>query len=509
MDGGLGAGNLLAKQRPIKYWNQVCCVTGQSTARYLLGSVQEYLLWVLHISGERAIRIDTMKIAVIDDDRALCRSLQIHLQRMSHEVQIFFTGAEGLHHLLEGNCELAFVDLNLPDTTGLEILRAFKDSGGKTLTVMITAVQDSKSTIDAVRLGAFDYVRKPLDLDAVMLTVEKAKQLRCSLAQRHSEPMAVPIQPSPYEIIGAHPSIIEVLKQVALVADSHVPVLIQGETGTGKELVARALHNACSPGAPFVAVNCSAVVATLLESELFGHVKGAFTGADSNKIGKLEAAGNGTIFFDEIGDMSYDLQAKLLRVLQEKEFERVGSTNPIAFHARVVAATHRDLQLLVAGNEFREDLYYRLAVSTIRVPSLRDRRSDIPALVQSILERITQELHKDIAGLDKEAIQSFIDYDWPGNIRELSNVVTRAILLARTPVISKEVALASMGKVQPANVFSEGIKPLREAERDYVLKALISTGWNIMRTATLLDISRVTLRKKIEDYGLSKSSLEN
>jgi two-component system response regulator AtoC len=321
--------------------------------------------------------------------------------------------------------------------------------------------------------------------------------------------MAATAQQSPYEIIGAHPSIIEVLKQVALVADSHVPVLIQGETGTGKELVARALHNACSPSAPFIAVNCSAVVATLLESELFGHAKGAFTGADSNKIGKLEAAGNGTIFFDEIGDMSYDLQAKLLRVLQEKEFERVGSTNPIAFHARVVAATHRDLQLLVAGNEFREDLYYRLAVSTIRVPSLRDRRTDIPALVQSILERITQELHKDIDGFEEGALQCFMGYDWPGNIRELSNVVTRAILLARTPVISKEVALVSMGQVQPASVFSEGIKPLRDAERDYVLKALISTGWNIMRTAALLDISRVTLRKKIEDYGLSKSSLEN
>ena len=448
-----------------------------------------------------------MHISVIDDDRALCRSLQIHLQRLGHDVQLFYTGTEGLCHLNEGNCELAFIDLDLPDTTGLDILRDFENVDGNTLTVMITAVQDSKSTIDAVRLGVFDYIRKPLDLNAVMLTVEKAARQQSNASRAYPEPMGAAVEQRPYEIIGAHPRIIEVLKQVALVADSHVPVLIQGETGTGKELVARALHNTCSPGTPFVAVNCSAVVATLLESELFGHTKGAFTGADSSTTGKLEAAGNGTIFFDEIGDMSYDLQAKLLRVLQEKEFERVGSTKPVAFHARVIAATHRDLRAMVAKEGFREDLYYRLAVSTIRVPSLRDRRSDIPVLAQSILERIAQELHNDIRGIDDEALQCFMAYDWPGNIRELSNVLTRAILLARMPVLNKEVVLASMGQNPPLSVFSDSIKPLRDAERDYVYKALLSTSWNIKRTAALLEVSRVTLRKKIEDYGLSKPSL--
>lgn len=448
-----------------------------------------------------------MHISVIDDDRALCRSLQIHLQRLGHEVQVFCTGTEGLRHLNEGNCELAFIDLDLPDTTGLEILRNFENSGGDTLTVMITAVQDSKSTIDAVRLGVFDYIRKPLDLDAVMLTVEKAVRQRSSASQVISEPVGAVAPQGPYEIIGAHPSIIEVLKEVAHVADSHIPVLIQGETGTGKELVARALHNASGPSTPFVAVNCSAVVATLLESELFGYEKGAFTGADSNKTGKLEAAGNGTIFFDEIGDMSYDLQAKLLRVLQEKEFEQVGSTKTIAFHGRVVAATHRDLRAMVSGEAFREDLYYRLAVATIRVPSLRDRRSDIPVLAQCILERIAQEVHKEIHGIDDETIQCLMAYDWPGNIRELTNVLTRAVLLARLPVLSKDVILASMGQIPPLSVFSDSIKPLRDAERDYVYKALLSTNWNIKRTAELLEVSRVTIRKKIEDYGLSKPSL--
>ncbi len=443
-----------------------------------------------------------MQISVIDDDRALCRSLQIHLQRLGHDVQVFFTGQEGLTHLNEGTCELAFIDLGLPDTTGIEILRNFQNSGNNTLTVMITAVQDSKSTIDAVRLGAFDYIRKPLDLDAVILTVEKAAKQRSNVSNMHSEPIGSTAQQGPYEIIGAHPGIIEVLKQVARVADSPIPVLIQGETGTGKELVARALHNTSCPNTPFVAVNCSAVVATLLESELFGYVKGAFTGADTNKAGKLEAAGNGTIFFDEIGDMSYDLQAKLLRVLQEKEFERVGSTKPVPFHARIVAATHRDLRAMIDTERFREDLYYRMAVSTIRVPSLRDRRSDIPVLVRSILERITQELHKEFHGIDDKALQCLMAYDWPGNIRELSNVLTRAILLADIPILTREVVLASMGQTPPAAEFSASIKPLREAEKDYVGRALLSTNWNIKRTAGILEISRVTLRKKIEDYGL-------
>ncbi|MBI2432540.1 MAG: sigma-54-dependent Fis family transcriptional regulator, partial [Candidatus Hydrogenedentes bacterium] len=334
-----------------------------------------------------------MEILVVDDDQALCRSLQLHLEHEGHQVTTVHTGTEGLGRITSGDFDVIFLDLNLPDAYGLDLLREARLIQDNALCIMITGMQDSKATIEAVRLGAFDYIRKPLDLDAVLLAVEKAQQRM----KRRKEGTAAPFGVStdrPHEIIGAHPAIIEVLKQIAMFGESRVPVLIQGESGTGKELVARALHDTSSPGRPFVAVNCSAVVSTLLESELFGHVKGAFTGADSDKAGKLEAAGDGSIFFDEIGDMAGDLQAKILRVLQEREFERVGSTKTLPFRARVLAATHRDLPAMIQQGQFREDLYYRLAVSTIHVPALRERRSDLPLLTERLLARLSSELHK-------------------------------------------------------------------------------------------------------------------
>lgn len=445
-----------------------------------------------------------MRMIVIDDDKALGRSLQIHLERVGHSVDIVHNGVEGMGLLVENGYDMAFIDLNLPDMTGIDILRKFRDIRHNTFTVMITGMQDSKSTIEAVRLGAFDYIRKPLDLDAVMVTVEKAAHQFENLSPGKFQRVFTGAARGPHEIVGSHPCIIEVLKQIALTAESHVPVLVQGETGTGKELVARALHDTSSPQESFVAVNCSAVVSTLLESELFGHVKGAFTGADADKAGKLEAAGAGTIFFDEIGDMSYELQAKLLRVLQEKVFERVGSTRAISFRARVIAATHRDLKSMVAEQQFRDDLYYRLAVSTIHVPALRDRRSDIAGLAENMLARLGQELHKEIDGISEAALKCCENYDWPGNIRELNNVLTRAVLLSRGPVISEQGILSAMGNNTPVAMSPEELKPLRDVERDYVYRVLLSTDWNISKASEILDITRVTLRKKIEDYGLAR-----
>ena len=447
-----------------------------------------------------------MNILVIDDDFALCRSLQIHLERIGHSVDTCHTGVEGLRRLSDNRYDLAFIDLNLPDTTGLDILRKFRDLPRSTLTVtvMITGVQDYKSTIEAVRLGAFDYIRKPLDLDAVMLSMEKATSQLAGMAARRPQPVSGDATWSPNEIIGSHPGIIEVLKQIAITAGSHVPVLIQGETGTGKELVARALHETGSLEKPFVAVNCSAVVSTLLESELFGHVKGAFTGADSDKAGKLEAAEAGTVFFDEIGDMPFELQAKLLRVLQEKEFERVGSTRTTPFRARVIAATHRDLKSMVADKTFRDDLYYRLAVSTIHVPALRERRSDIAILAKSMLARLGRELHKEIQGFSAEALKRCERYAWPGNIRELNNVLTRAVLLSRGPTITEELIHAAIGDETVPPPDNTRLTTLREMEKEYVARVLRATGWNIKKSSEILDISRVTLRKKIEDYGLAR-----
>jgi two-component system response regulator AtoC len=294
-----------------------------------------------------------------------------------------------------------------------------------------------------------------------------------------------------------------VLKQIGVLSQSRIPVLILGETGTGKELVARALHDAGSPKEPFVAMNCSSVVPTLLESELFGHVKGAFTGADSDKAGRLELAGDGAIFFDEIGDMALDLQGKLLRALQERTFERVGSVKPIAFRARVIAATHRDLESMVSAGSFREDLYYRLAVSTVRVPPLRERRGDIPLLVEHLLGRIARDLHIRVSGIEDAAVHRLQAYEWPGNVREFENVLTRAVLLARGETVRDENVAASIGRGPRGQSAPAVIKTLRDAERDHVEAALYAAGWNITHTASMLDISPTTLRKKISDYNIT------
>jgi len=444
-----------------------------------------------------------MQILVIDDDRGLCRSLQLHFQRLGHDVQFAITAEEGEQLLAENTPDLAFIDLNLPDKSGIDVLHTIRDREYPCLSVMITGVQDAQSTIEAIRTGAFDYIRKPLDLNAVMATVEKAAQYLKARPARETAAITTE-NGNPYEIIGAHPSIIEVLKAIALIGESRVPVLIEGESGTGKELVARTLHETACPNKPFVAVNCSAVVPTLLESELFGHIKGAFTGADADKAGKLEVAGEGTIFFDEIGDMSRDLQAKLLRVLQEKEFERVGSTRSLPFKARVIAATNRDLPARIKANEFREDLYYRLAVSTIHVPPLRERRSDIPLLAEHLLAKLAKELHKDVSGIDKGALRRLQAYDWPGNVREMVNVLTRALLLARGNVIAEETILSALGEGVDLAVSPDKIITLRDAEKEHIHKALLSTGWNIKQTAELLGITRVTLRKKIGEYELKR-----
>lgn len=442
-----------------------------------------------------------MRILIIDDDQALCRSLQLLLEREGHHIETAYTGAEAERAMADRASDMAFVDLKLPDTSGLEVLARLRETQPECLAVMITGTQDMKATIDAVRLGAFDYIRKPLDLEAVLVTVEKAARD----AARADRCTVTPIEETNqrrHEIIGRHPKIIEVLKQIGLLSQSRIPVLVHGESGTGKELVARALHEASSPGQPFVAVNCSAVVPTLLESELFGHAKGAFTGAEKEKMGRLELAGEGTIFFDEIGDMTLDLQAKLLRALQEREFEPVGSVKAIALSARVVAATHRDLQALVAQGRFREDLYYRLAVAVIHVPPLRERRDDIPLLVNTLLARLSLELHKELGGIEENALRRLQAYDWPGNVRELENVLARAAALSRDPVLREESVAVTVNLGAAPYTATAEVRPLRDAERDYIESALYANGWNVKRTARLLDISPTTLRKKIGDYGL-------
>ena len=457
-------------------------------------------------------------VIIIEDDRALCKSLELQLKDEGHEVKYANRGDRALEILEDADPDLILLDLGLPDCHGLDLLEEVRDRGCEASVVVITGQQDMKAAINAMRLGAFDYIRKPFDIEEVLLALEKIERFR-KIRLGVSQQVAVESTDTPrvdldsvdsqeksYEIVGSHRKILEVVKRIGLLSRERITILVEGESGTGKELVARALHEASAPGQPFVAINCSAVVPTLLESELFGHEKGAFTGAEKRKIGKLEFAESGTVFLDEIGEMSLDLQAKVLRVLQEEVFERVGGVESKTFKARVVAATNRDLEELVKEKKFRKDLFYRLAVARIKVPALHERRSDVPSLVKYLLERIGTKMHQKIGAVEEEAIRLLTAYDWPGNVRELENVLTRSVALSRNPeVISAEDVERSLSETGTDTPLPTEIVPLSAVELAYVEKALMAFGWNVAKTAKALQISPTTLRKKMSDGGLQKN----
>lgn len=445
-----------------------------------------------------------MKVLIIDDDQALCRSLQIALTLRRHEVRCSFSAEAGGLEAGAFSPDVVFLDVNLPDRSGLKTLPGLLKIPCLPTVIIMTGESDNNAAVEAMRSGAFDYLRKPLDLEEIFAIVTRVERHRGRVEPAEKLPAKALSESLGFEMIGAHPKVVALHKKIGLLSRSKVIVLVQGESGTGKELAARILHQAGSPGKPFVAVNCSAVVPTLLESEFFGHEKGAFTGADRVKIGKLEYADGGTVFLDEIGDMAMDLQAKLLRVLQEEEFVRVGGLEPIPLTARIVAATHCDLQRLVSEGRFREDLFYRLSVSSLHMPPLRERRTDIPLLAEALLEKIAAKFQCRKPTLSDDALQKLLAHDWPGNVRELENVLTRAAVLAVDTMLTAEdlqLAQAGMGKMAPGDC---GARPatLADAEKRHVEKTLDSLRWNITKVAKQLAISPTTLRKKISDYGL-------
>ncbi|MCA9756546.1 MAG: sigma-54-dependent Fis family transcriptional regulator [Candidatus Eisenbacteria bacterium] len=456
------------------------------------------------------------RILVIDDDRALARSLQIHLGADHHDVRVCHNLADGWSLFSDAPDDIVFLDLKLPDGDGRTLLSRMLAHEPRTRVIMISGHQDMHATIDAMRTGAFDYIRKPLDLDQILTTLGKAEQSLESKEKPRVDETVEEMRHHPREIVGRSGAIVDLLKQIAVLSESRVTVLIQGETGSGKELVARALHESAGPSGPFVAVNCAGIVPTLLESELFGHERGAFTGASARKTGKLEVAGKGTIFFDEVGDLNLDLQAKLLRALQEAEFERVGGTESIPLRARVIAATHRDLDALVTAGEFRSDLYFRLAVVKLSVPPLRERKEDIPLLAEYLISRIAEQLGRDPVHLSRDALDELTAQSWPGNVRQLENVLTRAVALHRgnlieaadIPVDTAPEAPDSVVGTRGAGNSNTPILTLREAERQHIESALFRLDWNITRTADALEISPTTLRKKISDYGLERDVAE-
>jgi len=443
------------------------------------------------------------RILVVDDDASIRETFERHLSRSGHTVHLASDGQQALALLGEADPALVITDVRMPGLDGLELLRRVREGADPPDVLVITAHDDMRSAIEAMRAGAYDYLVKPLDLDEIDLLIQRCLSERALRGRIQRQTAAAAETHALDRLVGRHPRMIEIYKMIGMLAGNRATVLVRGDTGTGKERIARAIHfNSPAAAEPFIAVNCSALAETLLESELFGHVRGAFTGAVASRRGCFELAGTGTIFLDEIGDTSPGLQAKLLRVVETREFYPVGSERPRQSQARVIAATHRPLEALVQAGQFREDLYFRLKVVEIAVPPLRERPEDIPLLAAHLLARVAGELHRDVRALSDDALRELARYDWPGNVRELENALTRAAVLARGPVVGVEhLALGRSAAVPDSAETATVGDRLDDVERAHVLRVLVRTGGNKRQAARLLGISRPRLDRLLAEGG--------
>lgn len=447
------------------------------------------------------------RILVIDDEEAILESLQMYFTEKGYIVNCAKTANEGLSFASSFYPDLIILDVRLPDVDGLEILERLRCLSRRSPVIIITAFHDMDTTIRAVKKGAFEYIPKPIDIEELDLAVRKALRVKNENFDKNEIIIDSSFTYEKGKIIGKSKAMKEIFKAIGILSENRVTVLIEGETGTGKELIAKAIHyNSPMRDKPFIPINCSTIVGSLLESELFGHEKGAFTGAHCTKKGKFEVAGSGTIFLDEISEIPYELQAKLLRFLQEKEFQRVGGTKTIRSDARVIAATNRNLWNLVKEGKFREDLYYRLSVAKIEVPPLRERKSDIPLLVEYLIGKINHDLNLKVRGVEEGVMEILFHYNWPGNVRELENVLTRACLLARDGLITVEQLSSIIWKEGEEKKETERsfLRSLSEVEKDHIRRVLDYTGWHFGKACKILGISRPSLRKKIKEYGIAK-----
>jgi two-component system response regulator AtoC len=451
-----------------------------------------------------------VKILVVDDDRGLRKSLTLILSDAGYQVRVAEDGEEGLATALAENPQLILCDVRMPKKDGLQFLKEYRDAGGEALVIVMTAYGSMELAVEAMKAGAYDYLPKPFGADEVLLTVRKAEErenLREEVGRLRSEVRA---DRRFGEIVARSPSMIRALEVASKVAGHPSPVLISGASGTGKELVARLIHRESPRAAgPFVPVNCGAIPETLLESEFFGYVKGAFTGADRDRGGLFEAANGGTLFLDEVGELPASLQVKLLRALQDGEVRRLGGADSKEVDVRVVAATNRDLEGMVQRGEFREDLYYRLAVVPIHLPALCRRKEEIPDLVHHFLKRHRERLGVKVSEIEPAAMQALLDYPWPGNIRELENLLERVVVLADSTEIRTEDlpegVLHPKPDRAPIELSDDDLSVKRhsaELERVLIRRALERTGGNKTQAAELLELSPRALRYKIQDYGL-------
>ena len=452
------------------------------------------------------------KILVIDDDSSIAESLDLYLTEEGYTVYTAATGTDGLNAFVKHAPDLVILDIRLPDVDGFTVLEDLREEEENVKVVMITAYHDMDSTIKAMKGGAFDYIHKPINVEELDMAIRKALKT-LEMEKKISGLLNEPSRSFKVgDIIGNNKEMKEIFKTIGVVSQSRTTVLIEGESGTGKELIAKVIHNNTAPDEPYIAVNCSAIVETLLESELFGHEKGSFTGAVVRKLGKFELARYGTVFLDEISEMSVNLQAKLLRVLQEMDFERVGGKDSIKVNARIITATNKDLKVMVKEGKFRDDLYYRLNIVSIRIPPLRERREDIPTLVEYLLTKINRELHKKVVGVSEEMMDIFMKYRWPGNVRELENLLTRAVVVAKSQVLTRgdfpelgeDAVNGANGKHAEIVIEPGKNMTLDEVEEQYIRRVIKDNNHRTKgELCDILGISRPTFERKLEKYGIT------
>ncbi len=449
------------------------------------------------------------RILLVDDDSSIREVLSMHLADRGFLVDTAGDVNEARGQATRAAPSLVILDMMLPDGSGLDLLPELRERFPSVPVLVITAHHDMASTILAIKKGAFDYIHKPIELDAFDTIFDRAIDLyRIGGQSEHFVETRGPGSYKMDDIVGSTPKMQAIFKDIGKLASSRATVLIQGESGTGKELIARVIHTYSAEAQPFVAINCSAIVDTLLESELFGHERGSFTGAVAAKAGKFELAADGTLFLDEIGDMSLALQAKLLRVLQEREFERVGGVKRVALRARIIAATNRDLAADVRAGKFREDLYQRLKVVTLELPPLRERREDIPRLVEHLLSKINDKLSKRVTKVPHQVMERLCAANWTGNVRELENVLTRAVVMAAGDVLVADIipsppplVTEDSGKTEVVSTTGRPAS-LEDVERDHIRRAYTWADGHKGKTCQILGISRPTLERKLRKYRI-------
>ena len=470
-------------------------------------------------------------ILIVDDDDQLRQSFQKLLSEEGYEVRTSATGEAGLEAVRQSMPDLVIMDVRMPGMSGLEAFRAMREIEPKLPVIIMTAFGTTDTAIEATKMGAFDYVLKPFEIPDILRQIEQALEAGRFMRSR-VEMNVIPESPVPDALIGQSDPMQQIYKAIGRVAPTDATVLIRGESGTGKELVARALyHHSLRALKPFLVINCVAIPETLLESELFGYEKGAFTGASSRRVGKIEQANGGTVFLDEIGDMPFNIQAKILRLLQEKSIERLGGREPIPVDVRILAATNRDLETSLAEGRFREDLYYRLKVVTIELPPLRERKGDAALLCDYFLNRFSREMEIDNPGITEESKAMIEGYPWPGNVRELANSLQKALIFSRGyPIRPEDISKAVLGAVGQSLVNNESAdKILKQwvkenlaagARQDLfsyfmdrltrilISEALDLTKGNRSRAAKILGISRPTLHDKMDKCGLAEAAGE-